>query len=59
VLGAVLLVFAFALPAVVEVPDELYTAACALLLLAGSIIMTVRGWRLANRRSRQRRGEPG
>lgn len=58
VLSAVLLVFALARPAAVEVPDELYAPAFAILLLTGSIIMTVRGWRLASRLSR-RRGKPG
>ena len=56
-LGAAVLVFALVLPSVVELPDDLYAAACASLLFVGSMIMTVRGWRLANRLLRQRLGK--
>ena len=56
VLGAVLVVFALVLPHVADLPVELHAMACAVLLAAGAAIATVRGWRLANRLLRERRG---
>jgi uncharacterized membrane protein len=49
ILGAALLVFALSVSAIAALPDELYAAACAVLLVVGSLLMTVRAWRLANR----------
>ena len=58
VLGAVIVVVALALPRLVELSNSTYTSGCAGLLGVGALIMTVRGWRTANRMLRERQHEP-
>lgn len=55
VLGAVLVLVAFALPRLTAVAGERVAGVCAGLLGLGSLMLTVRGWRIANRLSRERR----
>ena len=55
--GAVVTVIALVLPHVVHVRSEIYAAICAGVFGLGSLILALRGWRLANRLLRQRRGE--
>jgi membrane protein implicated in regulation of membrane protease activity len=57
-LGAVLLVLALALPTL-GVRGTAYATACSLVLGLGSLMLAVRGWRLANRLLRERRGGSG
>jgi hypothetical protein len=55
VLGGVLLLASLGLPPLGITSPAMYGAACAGIFGAGSIICTVRGWRLANRLWRERR----
>jgi uncharacterized membrane protein len=55
-LGAVIVVVAVGLPLVATLPEPVYTGICAAILGVGSLILAVRGWRLANRLLRERRG---
>jgi hypothetical protein len=55
-LGALVLVLALVLPRVAGLPSELSALACSGVLGAGALILTVRGWRFANRLLRERRG---
>ena len=55
VLGTVILVVALVLPRVAKISDSTYGAVCAALLVVGSIVSTLRAWRLANRLLRERR----
>lgn len=55
VLGIVLAAVAMLLPRVARLPQPLYAGICAGLLAAGAMLMTVRGWRGANRLLRDRR----
>lgn len=58
-LGAVLVLLAVGLPRVAWLPRESYAGVCAGVLGAGSVLLTLRGWRLANRLLRQRRDSAG
>jgi SdpI/YfhL protein family len=55
-LGAVLVLVALALPRLAGLPESTYAGICAGLLGVGSLVLTVRGWRIANRLLRERRG---
>ena len=55
-LGAVALVITLGLPRVAHLPDSVYSGISAGILGLGSLLLTVRGWRHANRLLRQRRG---
>ena len=59
ILGAVLLVVALALPHLPGFPESAYGGVCAGLLGVGSLVLAVRGWRLANRLLRARGGKSG
>ncbi len=59
VLGLVLLVLAFALPGLAELPAAGYAAVCGLACGAGAIVMLLRSVRLANRLWRERHGPGG
>jgi uncharacterized membrane protein len=59
ILGAVLVVVALALPRLPGFPEKAYGGVCAGLLGVGSMVLALRGWRLANRLLRARRGESG
>ena len=59
ILGAAIVVVALALPRLPGFPESVYAGVCAGILGVGSLVMTVRGWRLANRLLRARRGESG
>jgi uncharacterized membrane protein len=54
-LGIVVLAIALVLPYLTELRREAYAAVCAAILGVGSLLLAVRGWRLANRLLRQRR----
>jgi hypothetical protein len=62
-LGAVLALVASALPRLGGLTDSAYAGVCAGILGVGSLILAVRGWRMANRLLRERRrgggGNPG
>jgi uncharacterized membrane protein len=58
-LGAVVLVIALVLPHVTRLRSDALAGLCAGILGLGSLVLTVRGWRLANRLLRQRRGSGG
>lgn len=55
--GAVATLIALALPHVARMRTETYALICAAVFGVGSLILAFRGWRLANRLLRQRRGE--
>jgi hypothetical protein len=55
-LGTVVVVIALVLPHVTRLRSDTYTGVCAGVLGLGSLLLAVRGWRLANRLLRQRRG---
>ena len=55
--GAVATVIALVLPHVAHLRTETYALVCAVVFGLGSLVLAVRGWRLANRLLRQRRGE--
>ena len=57
--GAVATLIALVLPQVARVRTEIYVLICAVVFGLGSLILAVRGWRLANRLLRQRRGGEG
>lgn len=56
VLGVLLLLVAVLLPRAFHLSDAAYGGVCAALLGVGALLMTVRGWRAANRLLRARRG---
>ena len=56
-LGSAILLVALAIRRLALLPAGTYAAVCAGLLGVGSLILTVRGWRLANRLLRERRGD--
>ena len=56
-LGSALLLVAVAIRRLALLSAGTYAAVCAGLLGVGSLILTVRGWRLANRLLRERRGD--
>ena len=53
--GSVATVIALVLSHVARVRTEIYVLICAVVFGLGSLILAVRGWRLANRLLRQRR----
>lgn len=55
-LGILVFVIALLLPHFTALRRETYIGVCAGILGLGSVLLTVRGWRLANRLLRQRRG---
>ena len=55
VLGVVLAALSLLLPRVVRLPQPVYTAICGGLLGVGALVLTVRGWRAANRLHQTRR----
>ena len=55
-LGIVLLLVSLLLPRLVGLTQATYGGVCAGLLGVGAVLMTVRGWRAANRLLRERRG---
>jgi membrane protein implicated in regulation of membrane protease activity len=57
-LGAVLVALALALP-VLGMRGTAYAGACSVVLGLGSLVLAARGWRLANRLLRERRGGSG
>lgn len=57
--GALVAAIALVLPHVADLPGDLYTAVCAGVLGVGSLILAVRGWRLANQLLRKRRRGAG
>jgi hypothetical protein len=56
-LGALVALVGLVLPRVVELPEAVYAGVCAAILGLGSLVLTVRGWRLANRLLRDRRAD--
>ena len=54
-LGLLVLAIALVLPHLTELRRETYAGVCAGILGLGSLLLAVRGWRLANRLLRQRR----
>jgi uncharacterized membrane protein len=54
-LGAGLMAICLGLPHLVRLEHTMYTALCGILLAIGSMILTMRSWRLANRLLRERR----
>jgi uncharacterized membrane protein len=58
-LGAVLVVVALVLPGVARLPAGAYSGICAAVIGLGSLGLTVRDWRLANRLLRERRETAG
>ena len=55
VLGVCLGLIALLLPRIVELRVTTYELICAVVLGAGSLLLPIRGWRLANRLLRERR----
>ena len=49
VLGVVLAAVSLLLPRVARLPEPVYTVICGVLLGVGALVLTVRGWRAANR----------
>jgi uncharacterized membrane protein len=58
-LGTVVTVIALALPRLAHFRSDTYGAVCAAILGVGSLILAVRGWRLANQLLRKRRAGAG
>jgi uncharacterized membrane protein len=58
-MGVVLALVAVILPLVLDLAEATYTMVCAGILAAGSVVLTIRGLRGANRLQRQRRGSSG
>ncbi|HYC33983.1 MAG TPA: SdpI family protein [Gemmatimonadales bacterium] len=58
-LGTAVVVVALALPRLIALPEVVYAVICSGLLGVGSLVLAVRGWRLANRMLRARRGGAG
>jgi len=58
VLGVVLAAVSLLLPRVARLPEPVYTVICGVLLGVGALVLTVRGWRAANRLQQTRRA-PG
>jgi hypothetical protein len=56
-LGALVALVGVVLPRLGGLPDAAYAGICAGLLGVGSLVLTVRGWRLANRLLRARRAD--
>lgn len=58
-LGILVLTIALVLPHLGELQRDTYAGVCAGVLGLGSLLLAVRGWRLANRLLRQRRQRDG
>ena len=58
-LGGAVAIMGLALPHVARLHETIYAAICAALLGFGSLILSVRGWRLANRLLRAHRRDGG
>jgi SdpI/YfhL protein family len=58
-LGILVLAVALVLPYLSELRRDTYAGVCAGIVGLGSLLLTVRGWRLANRLLRQRRPDDG
>jgi hypothetical protein len=58
-LGAALMLLGLGLPRVTNLPGSTYSGICAGLLGVGSLVLTARSWRIANRLLRERRADPG
>jgi uncharacterized membrane protein len=58
-LGALVLAIALVLPHLAALGGAAYAGVCAGILGAGSLILAVRGWRVANQLLRKRRGGSG
>jgi uncharacterized membrane protein len=56
VLGVLLLLVALLLPRMLSLSETAYGGVCGALLGAGALVMTVHGWRAANRLLRERGG---
>ena len=54
-LGVVVLLVALLLPVLIRLPEGVYTGVCAAVLGLGSLVLSVRGWRAANRMLRELR----
>jgi uncharacterized membrane protein len=54
VLGIVVMLVSLLLPRLFSLPEPIYGGVCAALLGVGALMMTVRGWRAANRLLRER-----
>jgi SdpI/YhfL family protein len=59
VLGALVAAIALALPHIAGLPPGIYAGVCAGTLGIGSLVLALRGWRVANQLLRQRRGGAG
>jgi uncharacterized membrane protein len=59
VFGAVATVISLVLPHITHLRAETYAVICAGLFGFGSLLLAIRGWRLANRLLRQQRGGSG
>ena len=55
VLGVILAAVSLLLPRLAHLPEVAYVAVCAGVLGVGAMVMTVRGWRAANRLLQERR----
>jgi len=55
-LGVLVVVIASVLPHLAELRSDTYAGVCAGILGTGSLILAVRGWRVANQLLRKRRG---
>jgi uncharacterized membrane protein len=58
-LGVVLLAVTLLLPRILQLQDEIYAGISAAVLGFGSMLLAVRGWRLANRLLRERQETSG
>jgi SdpI/YhfL family protein len=58
-LGGAVAILALALPHVARLDPTIYAGICAALLGLGSMILSIRGWRLANRLLREHRRDGG
>ena len=59
ILGVAIVVVALGLPLFVNLPLPVYTGICGSILGVGAMIMTIRGWRTANRLLGEQRGGQG
>jgi uncharacterized membrane protein len=54
-LGVTVAVVSLLLPRIVPLPEPVYSGICAAVLGLGAVVLTVRGWRAANRLQQARR----
>jgi uncharacterized membrane protein len=54
-LGILVLLVSLLLPRLKSLPEGVYSGTCAAVLGVGTVVLTVRGWRTANRLLRERR----